>query len=387
MSKVLGTLQGKTISGKEFKKIFNDIPLLQFLNYEDSYYPPNELHAYSKPTKHRLGHTTNKILYNPEGKYESGGIKINILSKFMSLSNYYNRRACRVTVNDNAIIHIIYGDIICNEIVCDKVMEKRELITELFNECAKNGKLEFVLKQFEAWWNDNQYFKGTANPATKKFADRLENGWINPMLYLSSESVLNILTENPEAVQAINQYYLSEEFRMHVLKINPYVYYLLDGRYMASETLIALINKQPEFLNHIDSSELTPCVLRKILSDDPQMIKHLWWEQQCRDEYHDILIETVIKNKELFKYIESEYLILLILRQDFSVLQYLDKSHLKNGYLMRRISFMKFNLSGLPIDENNEYMRSLGIIEFNKLNPKLNHRLNINEKDCKVEIH
>jgi len=120
---------GQTITGQQLNELLDGMPLLKFMNDDDTHYGMHYVD----------GDNLDILPFNGSGKCSSGGLYVTQLKEYHRYYNDYGKFARRVRISDTALIYVEQKKLKCNEIYLEDRVPKDELLGILFTEYLQDS--------------------------------------------------------------------------------------------------------------------------------------------------------------------------------------------------------------------------------------------------------
>lgn len=246
--KVLKDLISKTITGKQLKEIIGDMPLLKFMNNDDTHYGLKYHQGINKDNNHP---------FINNGACSPGGIYVTTLENAYEYWDKFGNYARRVHIEDDALIYVEKNKIKCNKIILDERKLKNELMKELF----LNSTPEVIKKAVKRNYNviqfiDEDKMTPEINLEVIKQACHLIK-WLDKD-QRTSEIILEAVRQDPDLIQFIDKEQRTPEILLELVERNAFLIKMIDKDQRTNEIILAAIRSSfGTIIKYIDQDQIT----------------------------------------------------------------------------------------------------------------------------------
>jgi hypothetical protein len=173
---------GKVLTGREVTDILDGMPLLKFMNDNDTHFGMT----------YKTGINVDVVQFNPNGKCCDGGIYLATLDGFVGYYNRYGSYARRAYLEDDAKVYVEHHKIKCDKVILEERKLKDDLLAELYCQYVSSGKIMYVPQNIFRNYRDVK----------------------------SSDAIKNMLNISPHGIQYIRRKMRTDDLVKHVVGID-----------------------------------------------------------------------------------------------------------------------------------------------------------------------
>ena len=223
-----------TITGKELNLILGNMPLLKFMNNNDTH----------NGMTYHTGENEDIIPFNNTGSCSQGGIYVTTLDNLCEFYSDFGNYARQVFIADDALVYVEKNKIKCNKVTLGERQFKKKLVEELLDH----------------------------------YVDNHDHATVN-----------DLIVNNPSLIQFINQKKLTPQIIKNAVKKDADVIRHIDKDLRTEDIILEAVRKRGYLIQWIDNDQMSDNVIMQAVMQNGEVIK---WINKNRIT-RDLIIEAI----------------------------------------------------------------------------------------------